>query len=98
MKGFGLACVPKANCWSRPPNEQSARRAQQLAHQIQVHSSKGGTTFEMSRGPEGLSVSCDGKVQWKVPKNADRKEHEAIITIGDSFGKQVFHTVPIKAE
>jgi hypothetical protein len=37
-------------------------------------------------------------MRWQVPLNADRKEYEAIVTIGDASGKQIFHTVRIKVE
>jgi hypothetical protein len=37
-------------------------------------------------------------VEWKIPLNADTKEHEALVTIGDSSGKQIFHAVRIKVD
>jgi hypothetical protein len=37
-------------------------------------------------------------MRWQVPLNADRKEYEAIVTIRDASGKQIFHTVRIKVE
>jgi WD40 repeat protein len=79
-------------------SDLSARPGQRLTHQIQVRSSKGGATFDLSHGPEGLSVSGDGSMRWQVPLNAERKEYEAIVTIGDASGKQIFHTVRIKVE
>ena len=78
--------------------ELSAQPGQRLTHQIQVRSSKGGATFDLSHGPNGLSVSGDGSLRWQVPLNVERKEYEAIVTIGDASGKQIFHTVRIKVE
>jgi WD40 repeat protein len=78
--------------------ELSARPGQRLVHQIQVRSSNGGTTFDLSHGPGGLSVSDDGALRWQVPLTAERKEYEAIVTIGDASGKQNFHTIRIKVE
>jgi hypothetical protein len=78
--------------------ELSARRGQRLIHQIQVRSSKGGTTFDLSHVPDGLAVFGDGSMRWQVPLNAERKEYEAIVTIGDASGQQIFHTVRIKVE
>ncbi len=80
------------------PSELSARRGQQFTHQIQVRSSKGGTTFDLTIGPKGLSVSGDGLMQWPLPLDAERKEYEAIVTVGDASGKQILHTVRIKVE
>jgi hypothetical protein len=79
-------------------SDLSARPGQQLRHQIQVRSSKGGTMFDLAHGPDGLSVSGDGSVRWQVPLNAERKEYEAIVTIGDASGKQIFHTIRIRVE
>ena len=76
----------------------SARPGQRLVHQIQVRSSNGGTTFDLSHGPAGLSVSGDGAIRWQVPLSAERKDYEAIVTIGDASGKQIFHSVRIKVE
>jgi WD40 repeat protein/S1-C subfamily serine protease len=78
--------------------ERAARPGQRWTHQIQVRSTKGGTTFDLTHGPEGLSVSGDGSMRWQVPLNAERREYEAIVTIGDASGKQIFHTVRMKVE
>jgi WD40 repeat protein len=78
--------------------ELSARPGQRLTHRIQVRSSNGGATFDLSHGPDGLAVSGDGSMRWQVPLNTERKEYEAIVRIGDASGKQIFHTVRIKVE
>lgn len=80
------------------PSDLPARRGQKLRHQIQVRSSPGGATFDLSLGPDGLSVSPDGLMTWQVPLGAEPKEYEAIVTVGDVSGKQIFHTVRIKVE
>ncbi len=74
-------------------SDLSARRGRRLIHQIQVRSSKGGTMFDLSHGPDGLSVSGGGAMIWQVPLNAERKEYEAIVTISDASGKHIFHTL-----
>lgn len=80
------------------PSELSARRGRPFIHQIQVRSNKGGTTFDLTLGPKGLSVSGDGVLQWQIPLDSERKEYEAIVTVGDASGNQIFHTVRIKVE
>jgi hypothetical protein len=49
-------------------------------------------------GRNRRSVAGDGSMRWQVPLDAERKEYEAIVTVGDASGKQMFHTVHIKVE
>jgi WD40 repeat protein/S1-C subfamily serine protease len=79
-------------------SELSARPGQRLAHQIQVRSSKGGVAYDLTLGPEGLSVSPDGVLKWQVPLTAEKKEYEAVLTVSDNSGKKTFHTIKIKVE
>jgi hypothetical protein len=45
-----------------------------------------------------LSARRGRQMRWQVTLNAERKEYEAIVTVGDASGKQIFHTVRIKVE
>ncbi|MGC8642199.1 MAG: hypothetical protein ACP5XB_20235 [Isosphaeraceae bacterium] len=76
----------------------SARPRQDLVHQVLAHSNKGPVHFELAAGPKGLSVSSEGKLRWRVPLDAEHKDYEVVITLSDSSGRQLFHTIRIKVE
>jgi hypothetical protein len=80
------------------PSELGARSGQNLAHQVVARSSKGAVRFELTSGPAGLSVTPDGRMNWRVPLDRKAEEYEAIITVSDASGRQLFHTIRIKIE
>jgi hypothetical protein len=43
-------------------------------------------------------VSPDGTLSWRVPLARENKEYEAVLTISDASGRQIFHTIRIKVE
>jgi hypothetical protein len=79
-------------------SELSVRPSQNVAHQVEARSSKGGVRFELTSGPPGLTVSPAGELNWRVPLDRERKEYEVILTISDSSGRQLFHTIRIKVQ
>jgi hypothetical protein len=80
------------------PSEIGARPGQNLAHQVVARSSKGAVRFELASGPPGLTVTPEGTMTWRVPLDRETKEYEAILTISDASGRQIFHTIRIKVE
>jgi hypothetical protein len=80
------------------PSRLSARPGQKMSHQIQVLSSQGGVTYDLTLGPNGISVSSDGTVGWQIPLTIEKQEYEVLLTLGDASGKQIFHTIRIKIE
>jgi hypothetical protein len=80
------------------PSEIGARPGQNLAHQVETRSSKGAVRIELTSGPPGLAVTPEGSMTWRVPLDRETKEYEAIVTVSDASGKQIFHTVRIKVE
>ncbi len=81
---------------SRP--DVAAVAGQKLVHQIVARSNKGGITFELARGPEGLAVAPDGTVAWMVPAGQKEGEVTAVVTVGDASGAELFHTLKIHVE
>lgn len=73
---------------STPP--PSAKRGESYRYPIDVKSKRGGVSFKLESGPEGMTVSPAGVVTWRVP--ADSGEANVIITIKDASGQEVFHT------
>ena len=80
------------------PSELSARPRQDLVHLVQARSSRGAGRFELATGPPGLTVSPDGTLNWRVPLAPENKAYEAVLTISDPSGRQIFHTIRIKVE
>ena len=56
-----------------------------------VKSKKGGLTFKLDAGPEGMKVAVDGTLTWDVPKDWNGGD-SVILTIADKAGQEIFHT------
>ena len=78
------------------PATLAADAGQMFRHQIAVKSRKGSVTYVLTSGPEGMAVSPDGQVTWKVAKKDAGEEVIAILTIGDAAGQETFHTLRIR--
>jgi S1-C subfamily serine protease len=80
------------------PSEISARPRQKLVHQVVARSSGGTVRYELTSGPAGLSVTPDGTLSWNVPLDGGGKSFEVILTVSDSSGRQLFHTIHLKID
>src|SRR5262249_2190342 len=49
------------------PSRLTAEAGQPLVHQIEVRAKAGGIQCALAQGPEGLTVSPDGKLTWLPP-------------------------------
>jgi len=78
---------------SLPP--ATAERGGTLTYQIEVKSRRGGVRCTLDSGPEGLTLSDDGKLLWKVPSGEPSGQQGVIITIRDSSGQEIMHTFNI---
>jgi S1-C subfamily serine protease len=67
-----------------------------LSHRIEVKSAKGGVKLSLTRGPEGLTVSPDGLVEWDVPDRGEDFEEFAVFTIEDKSEHPLFHKLTIR--
>ncbi len=72
-----------------------ATPGQKLEHQIVVKSRKGGITYTLANGPDGLSVTPEGKITWLVPKGHARQDAKAVVSVGDASDKELFLTLRI---
>jgi hypothetical protein len=75
---------------SRPPD--FAVRGAPFAYQLAVKSKKGGVTYRVDSGPEGMKVGADGRLTWAVPAGFAESRVDVILTVGDAAGQEIFHT------
>ena len=72
-----------------------ARLGGAYAYDLDVRSGAGGVRCKLEDGPEGMTVSPEGKVRWRVPTTIADKSVAAIILVTDASGAEVFHTYDI---
>jgi S1-C subfamily serine protease len=77
------------------PRAISVSAGEKLVHKIEVRSRKGGIKCTLSHGPPGMTVSPDGLVEWRVPVRSGQPERDAVITIEDGTGQQLFHSLTL---
>jgi hypothetical protein len=73
-----------------------ARRGTEYTYQVTVKSKKGQVKYQIGSGPEGLQVSPEGLVKWRVPADFKGEESPVILTLRDASGQEVFHTFTIR--
>jgi hypothetical protein len=74
----------------------SVTAGEQLDHQMVAKSRKGGIKYSLTNGPEGLTVTPDGKVKWLAPASLKGQEVEAVVTVEDATGQERFRKITIK--
>ncbi len=62
-----------------------------------MKSAKGGVKFSLTRGPEGLTLTPDGLVEWNVPDRGGAFDEDVVITVEDAAGHPLFHRLTIRA-
>jgi serine/threonine protein kinase len=78
---------------SRPP---LARPGTLFSYKLDIRSKKGGVKVKLESGPEGLTVTPDGRVSWAVPANKDQPVADVLLTVTDMSGQEVSHTFTIE--
>jgi predicted Zn finger-like uncharacterized protein len=78
---------------STPPVH--AVQGQLYQYPIRVKSKRGGLKFTLDAGPPGMKVSPTGTLSWVVPADQPGGETDAILTIGDVTGQEIFHTFKV---
>ena len=73
----------------------AATAGQKLDHQIVARSPKGGITYKLADGPDGLDVTSDGKVTWIVPDGQRGADLTARVAVADAAGQQRTHNLHI---
>jgi hypothetical protein len=78
---------------SRPPFQ--AKKGMPYAYRIVVRSKKGGVTYRLTSGPDGMQIGEAGVVHWNVPVDFANAEIGVVVNIGDASGRDLFHTFRI---
>ncbi|MEM7474512.1 MAG: serine protease [Planctomycetota bacterium] len=71
---------------------------QRLKHQIEVLSKQGGVTYALQSGPQGMTVSNSGLVNWTAPRVLKSKLGVAIILVTDRTGRQKLHRLSLRVK
>jgi S1-C subfamily serine protease len=79
---------------SKPPTEFVA--GQKWSYAIAVKVKKGPAKFKLEAGPEGMTVSAEGKLEWAVPVGFAEKEVSVIISVTDAGGQETFHSFKLE--
>lgn len=79
---------------SIPP--ATAYRGDTLEYQISARSNSPDVKYKLASGPEGLSVSQAGKVQWRVPADSAERWSQVIVSVTNAVGKEAFHSFRLK--
>jgi len=73
----------------------AAKVGQKLEHQIVAKSKKGGLSFSLAEGPQGLTVGPEGKVTWLPPQTLRGEEVNAAVTVKAASGQERIHHLRI---
>ncbi len=79
---------------SRP--RATAKRGGEYTYQLVVKSKKGQVKYKLDSGPEGMQVSPEGLLKWRVPADFKGEEGDVILNVRDGSGQEVFHTFTIR--
>ncbi|HUT51917.1 MAG TPA: serine protease [bacterium] len=76
--------------------QPDAKRGEKYEYNLDVKSKRGGVTYSLDSGPEGMKISKKGMISWPVPKDYEAPGEEfIIISISDTSEQQIFHTFKI---
>jgi hypothetical protein len=73
-----------------PPPALTASPSRTLEHVITARSRKGKITCTLVDGPEGMRVSPEGTVFWKVPLELSGRDLKAVVSVADASGQERF--------
>jgi S1-C subfamily serine protease len=71
----------------------TAHKGELYRYPLEVKSKRGGVSFKLESGPEGMTISPAGVLTWQIPREAT--DSTVIVTVRDSTGQEVFHTFTI---
>lgn len=77
------------------PPPPAAARGSKFTYAIAVQSRQGRLQFALDSGPEGMTLSADGKLQWNVPADQAANHEAVIVTIKDASGQEIQHSFNI---
>ena len=79
---------------SIPP--RATTKGTNFEYQIKARSRRGGLKYELTSGPEGMTISPEGRLTWNVPVEFEEEEVTPVITIKDNYGSDIFHTFSMR--
>lgn len=79
---------------SIPPHQ--ALIGHTLRYQVEAKSKAGGVTFRLETGPEGMTVTPEGLVNWNVPSGFAEQYIQAIVAVKDNKGKEILHSFRVR--
>ncbi|HEV3261470.1 MAG TPA: serine/threonine-protein kinase [Gemmataceae bacterium] len=82
--------------FSMPPTR--ARAGTTYVYSLDVKSKAGGVVYQLESGPEGMSLSPNGELRWKVPAGQEGTTAKVVVTVGDASGKEVIHAFQIAVQ
>ena len=78
---------------SKPPGR--AEIDKDYRYSMEVLSGSGGVKYALESGPEGMTISAEGEVHWKVPADAAGTNRPVVVSLADAGGKEAFHSFTI---
>ena len=79
---------------SIPP--PATTKGTKFEYQIRARSRRGGLKYELSSGPDGMTISQEGRLNWNVPTEFADEEVTPIVTLKDNSGAEIFHTFTMR--
>ncbi|MDB5329259.1 MAG: hypothetical protein JWP03_410 [Phycisphaerales bacterium] len=67
-----------------------------LEYQVQTLASAKKLKYALSDGPKGMTLSNDGKLQWKAAMPEDRGKAHALITVADDSGQEAVQRLDLQ--
>lgn len=64
----------------------------QYVYQMRVRSRKGGVKTELQSGPQGMTITPDGLLTWRVPARPADTPVTVIVQVSDASGQTAFHS------
>ena len=80
---------------SSPPQE--FKPGSDYTYRLEVRSRKGTVKYQLRSGPDGMMLSPEGVISWKVPADFAAKEVQVSIAVSDKSGKEIAQTFTAKA-
>lgn len=100
LRPFDLEQLLKADdvdyLFVRSEPHRTVTRGDEYSYPMMVMSRKGGVTYELQSGPEGMTISPDGVLTWKAPVDIKAGNETIIVKVRDKSQQETFHTFRLR--
>jgi len=62
------------------------------SYAIQVKSKRGGVKLSLDSGPDGMTLSPEGRISWHVPPSLKEVEVPVIVSVKDASDQEIYHS------